>query len=64
MPLRARPADQLAAVADASVDAVTARSVLIYVKDKAQAMREFFRVLRPGGRVEEETSPPDSCGKR
>lgn len=45
------PADQLAAVGDASVDAVTTRSVLIYVKDKAQAMREFFRVLRPGGRA-------------
>jgi SAM-dependent methyltransferase len=45
------PADQLAAVADASVDAVTTRSVLIYVKDKARAMREFFRVLRPGGRA-------------
>jgi len=45
------PADQLAAVPDASVDAVTTRSVLIYVKDKARAMREFFRVLRPGGRA-------------
>ncbi len=45
------PADQLAAVADASVEVVTTRSVLIYVKDKAQAMREFFRVLRPGGRA-------------
>jgi hypothetical protein len=45
------PADQLSAVPDASVDAVTTRSVLIYVKDKAQAMREFFRVLRPGGRA-------------
>jgi arsenite methyltransferase len=45
------PADQLAAVADASVDAVTTRSVLIYVNDKAQAMREFFRVLRAGGRA-------------
>jgi ubiquinone/menaquinone biosynthesis C-methylase UbiE len=45
------PADQLAAVPGASVDAVTTRSVLIYVKDKAQAMREFFRVLRPGGRA-------------
>jgi SAM-dependent methyltransferase len=45
------PAGQLAAVADASVDAVTTRSVLIYVKDKAQAMREFFRVLRVGGRA-------------
>jgi ubiquinone/menaquinone biosynthesis C-methylase UbiE len=45
------PADQLSAVADASADAVTTRSVLIYVKDKARAMREFFRVLRPGGRA-------------
>lgn len=45
------PADQLAGVPDASVDAVTTRSVLIYVKDKARAMREFFRVLRPGGRA-------------
>jgi arsenite methyltransferase len=45
------PADRLAGVPDASADAVTTRSVLIYVKDKAQAMREFFRVLRPGGRA-------------
>ena len=45
------PADHLAGVADASVDAVTTRSVLIYVKDKAAALREFRRVLRPGGRV-------------
>jgi ubiquinone/menaquinone biosynthesis C-methylase UbiE len=34
-----------------SVDVVTTRSVLIYVRGKAQAAREFFRVLRPGGRV-------------
>ena len=45
------PADDLAAVTGASVDVVTTRSVLIYVKDKAQAMREFYRVLKPGGRV-------------
>ena len=36
---------------DDSVDVVTTRSVLIYVRDKAAAAREFFRVLRPGGRV-------------
>jgi ubiquinone/menaquinone biosynthesis C-methylase UbiE len=44
-------ADRLTGVADASVDAVTTRSVLIYVKDKAAALREFHRVLKPGGRV-------------
>ena len=36
---------------DGSADVVTTRSVLIYVHDKAKAAREFFRVLRPGGRV-------------
>ncbi len=45
------PADSLNGVPDASVDVVTTRSVLIYVKDKAAALREFYRVLRPGGRV-------------
>ena len=35
---------------DASVDAVLTRSVLIYLRDKAEAAREFFRVLRRGGR--------------
>jgi arsenite methyltransferase len=44
-------ADDLAGVVDASVDVVTTRSVLIYVKDKERAFAEFFRVLRPGGRV-------------
>jgi arsenite methyltransferase len=44
-------ADSLADVADGSVDVVTTRSVLIYVKDKAAALREFWRVLRPGGRI-------------
>jgi arsenite methyltransferase len=44
-------ADSLEGIADASVDVVTTRSVLIYVKDKAAAFREFYRVLRPGGRI-------------
>src|SRR5207249_4332022 len=43
-------AAELSGVADASVDVVTTRSVLIYVPQKAVAFREFFRVLRPGGR--------------
>jgi ubiquinone/menaquinone biosynthesis C-methylase UbiE len=34
-----------------SVDVVTTRSVLIYLMDKAPAFREFYRVLRAGGRL-------------
>ncbi len=45
------PADDLSALADASVDVVTTRSVLIYVAAKDRAFREFHRVLRPGGRL-------------
>jgi arsenite methyltransferase len=45
------PAENLAPIAGASVDIVTTRSVLIYVADKQRAFAEFFRVLRPGGRV-------------
>jgi SAM-dependent methyltransferase len=36
---------------DESVDVVVARSVLMYVREREEAAREFFRVLRPGGRV-------------
>jgi arsenite methyltransferase len=45
------PADDLSALQDASVDVVTTRSVLIYVDDKRRAFEEFFRVLKPGGRL-------------
>ena len=44
-------AENLAGIGDASVDVVATRSVLIYVKEKARAFGEFFRVLRPGGRL-------------
>jgi ubiquinone/menaquinone biosynthesis C-methylase UbiE len=44
-------AEDLSAIPDASVDVVTTRSVLIYVTDKARALAEFHRVLRPGGRA-------------
>ncbi len=44
-------ADHLAPIPDTSVDVVTTRSVLIYVDQKQQAFNEFFRVLRPGGRL-------------
>jgi arsenite methyltransferase len=36
---------------DDSLDAILTRSVLIYIKEKAEAAREFYRVLRQGGRV-------------
>ncbi len=44
-------ADDLGKIEDASVDVVTTRSVLIYVTEKLGAMAEFYRVLRPGGRI-------------
>jgi len=44
-------AEDLAGVPDGAVEAVTTRSVLIYVEDKAGAFRELWRVLAPGGRV-------------
>src|SRR2546421_5468773 len=45
------PAHELGDLADASVDVVTTRSVLIYVAEKQSAFREFFRVLRTRGKV-------------
>jgi arsenite methyltransferase len=45
------PADDLRGIGDASIDVVTTRSVLIYVKEKATAFAEFHRVLRNGGRI-------------
>jgi ubiquinone/menaquinone biosynthesis C-methylase UbiE len=36
---------------DASVDVVTTRSVLIYLPDKKKCLEEFYRVLKPGGRI-------------
>jgi ubiquinone/menaquinone biosynthesis C-methylase UbiE len=45
------PAENLTLIEDASVDVVTTRSVLIYVRDKSSAFREFARVLRPDGRI-------------
>ena len=44
-------AEQLMGIADASVDVAMTRAVLAYVPDKAAAMREIFRVTRPGGRI-------------
>ena len=44
-------AEDLTALADESVDVVTTRSVVIYVKEKQRAFDEFHRVLKPGGRL-------------
>ena len=44
-------ATELDEVGDGSIDVVTTRSVLIYVKDKERAFAEFHRVLRSGGRI-------------
>ncbi len=44
-------ADDLSGLDGESVDIVTTRSVLIYVEDKRRTFEEFFRVLKPGGRV-------------
>lgn len=44
-------ATDLSALSDASVDAVTTRSVLIYVADKQKAFSEFYRLLKPTGRL-------------
>jgi SAM-dependent methyltransferase len=44
-------ADRLDGITDAHVDVVTTRSVLIYVKNKMSAFKEFHRVLRPQGRI-------------
>ncbi len=44
-------AENLAQIESESADVVAMRSVLIYVDDKKSAFDEFFRVLRPGGRL-------------
>lgn len=45
------PATDLSPIEDEAVDAITLRSVLIYEPDKAAAFAEFYRVLRPQGRL-------------
>jgi ubiquinone/menaquinone biosynthesis C-methylase UbiE len=41
----------LIAIESGSVDAVTSRSALAFVADKPAAFREFYRILKPGGRL-------------
>jgi len=44
-------AESLAGIADSSIDVVAARAAIAYVSDKAAAFNEFYRVLKPGGRI-------------
>jgi ubiquinone/menaquinone biosynthesis C-methylase UbiE len=44
-------AESLSGVADERADAVVARASIAYVSDKRAAFREFYRVLKPGGRL-------------
>ncbi len=63
-------ADDLSMIEDNSVDAVTTRSVLIYVSDKQKAFDEFYRVLKTDGRLSifepigsfTDPEPPDRFG--
>jgi ubiquinone/menaquinone biosynthesis C-methylase UbiE len=50
-------AEDLGAFEDASFDAVCMSSVLHWVSDKAKALAEVRRVLRPGGRLGVTTQP-------
>jgi arsenite methyltransferase len=44
-------AEKLGDIADSTVDVVATRAVLAYVADKSTALREFYRVLKPGGGI-------------
>lgn len=44
-------AEKLNDIADSTMDVVATRAVLAYVSDKSAALREFYRVLKPGGRI-------------
>ena len=43
--------DDLSAIPSESVDRIIARAVMIYVADKQKCFDEFFRILKPGGKI-------------
>jgi ubiquinone/menaquinone biosynthesis C-methylase UbiE len=45
------PAEDHSVIENESVEVITTRSVLIYVAAKQQAFNEFFRILKPQGRL-------------
>jgi arsenite methyltransferase len=44
-------AETLNGIADSTIDVAATRAALAYVPDKSAALREFHRVLKPGGRI-------------
>ncbi|MBX3233417.1 MAG: methyltransferase domain-containing protein [Labilithrix sp.] len=55
-------AEDLGAFCDASMDTVVMASVFHWLSDKAKALAEIRRVLRPGGRVGVTTNPQELSG--
>jgi arsenite methyltransferase len=45
------PAERLDGILDDCANSLTTRAVLAYVEDKGAAARQFYRVLKPGGRL-------------
>lgn len=44
-------AENLAGLGDMTIDVITTRASLAYVRDKKAALKEFRRVLKPSGRI-------------